>query len=421
MTPRLIAIAIIVGASASIVPVAARAQDCRAGCRADTKTCVQANRVTMLACKEGCRIGDPTSVRSCRRGCTTTFHSAKIACLTDRSGCVGVCSPPSPPGSCDGAFLDTCGRQLATCARGVVARAKACVAACKTAADRLVCLQTCAQTARTDAALCVSGFDDCTAPCRPTTTTTLPHLCEPGATAGTCGGECPSGLICAPPPIPSAIALACVCQSPSGLGRCFITVDRPCSDEPCGPGQPCTNPNEICSSACLATTTTTTTLPGCTMDTECDDGNPCTADRCIDGACEHACMCLDATGATSCCPGPAALCARPCGVDASGTCGGTCPAGATCESGSSSTVSCGCVSGFGGPCGGNVLVSPPTCATGLVCEQSNPDATGKCVADTCVPFFASGCSQTSDCCSPCSTLGMAPCFVCLQGQCVGAP
>jgi phenylpropionate dioxygenase-like ring-hydroxylating dioxygenase large terminal subunit len=49
------------------------------------------------------------------------------------------------------------------------------------------------------------------------------------------------------------------------------------------------------------------------------------------------------------------------------------------------------------------------------------DATGKCVADTCVPFFASGCSQTSDCCSPCSTLGMAPCFVCLQGQCIGAP
>jgi hypothetical protein len=420
MTPRLIATAIIVGASTIIVSAAAWAQDCRVGCMVDTKACVQTNRVAMLACKEACRGGDPTSVRSCRRGCAMAFHSARSACLTDRSGCVGVCPPP--PRSCDDGFLDACGRQLATCARGVVARAKACVAGCKTAADRLACLQICAQTGRIDAALCASGFDDCTTPCRPptTTTTTLPHPCGPEPTAGTCGGECPSGLICAPPPIPSATALACVCQAPSGLGRCFITVDGQCSDEPCGPGQPCINPNEICWPACLATTTTTT-LPGCTKDTECDDGNPCTADRCIDGTCDHACLCLDATGVSSCCPGPAALCAGPCGVDASGTCGGVCPAGATCESGSNGAASCVCVSGLDGPCGGNVLVPPPTCAPGLVCAQSNPDATGTCVAGTCIPFFASGCTQTSDCCSPCSTLGKAPCFVCLQGQCIGAP
>jgi hypothetical protein len=338
MTPRIVAITIMFGVSSIVMPAAARAQRCSAGCMAETKACILTNRVALLACKQGCRDAGPSAaVRSCRGGCKTSFRSAKVVCLTDRAGCVDACSPPPAPSSCDGAFLDSCGRQLATCARGVVATAKGCVEGCGTATDRLPCLQACAETARMDNARCASGFADCIVPCRPPTTTT-------------------------------------------------------------------------------------TTLPsGCTMDADCDDGNPCTADRCVGGTCDHACLCVDAAGATTCCPGPAASCTRPCGLDASRTCGGTCPTGATCEAASGNTVSCGCVSGLGGPCGGNIFAPPPTCAPGLVCKQSNPDATGTCVEGTCIPFFATGCTQTSDCCDPCSVLGRAPCAVCLEGQCVGTP
>lgn len=60
-------------------------------------------------------------------------------------------------------------------------------------------------------------------------------------------------------------------------------------------------------------TTTTTTLPGgeCKGDGECDDGNPCTSDRCVGGTCVHDCLCVGPSGNLTCCPGPAAECPPP--------------------------------------------------------------------------------------------------------------
>jgi hypothetical protein len=171
---------------------------------------------------------------------------------------------------------------------------------------------------------------------------------------------------------------------------------------------------------------TSTTLPGqaCQTDVDCDDGNGCTHDACLNGMCAHVCLCLTPEGVPACCPGPAALCVRPCGSDASGACGGRCPSRASCETAPGATM-CGCVSGPGGPCGGNIFATPPVCAAGLVCQQTNPDATGVCVSTTtttpCIPFFQFGCSVTSDCCQPCGPGIIPPCAVCLQGHCVGAP
>jgi hypothetical protein len=56
------------------------------------------------------------------------------------------------------------------------------------------------------------------------------------------------------------------------------------------------------------TTSTTTTLPGgpCGTDGDCNDGNPCTADRCVVGSCVHECLCVGPGGTSTCCPGPAA-------------------------------------------------------------------------------------------------------------------
>jgi hypothetical protein len=160
--------------------------------------------------------------------------------------------------------------------------------------------------------------------------------------------------------------------------------------------------------------------PECVHDADCDDGNACTVDTCNDGVCEHGCVCADPAGGASCCPGPAALCVKPCGL-AGGVCGGSCPSGATCEAGASTAAACRCVSGEGGPCGGNVFAPPPVCAPGLVCKQANPDATGTCEPAQCIPFFQDGCSTTADCCEPCGNGRIAPCAVCLNGRCEGAP
>jgi hypothetical protein len=66
-------------------------------------------------------------------------------------------------------------------------------------------------------------------------------------------------------------------------------------------------------------------------------------------------------------------------------------------------------------------VARTRCAPGLVCKQDNPDVMGVCVASTCIPFFTAGCTQTTDCCQPCGVGVIAPCAVCIQGSCVGAP
>ena len=371
---RVLGFATLLASLTTLMPSTASARPCPMGCSRQAGACVQTARVNLLTCLAGCRATTPAA-GGCADACTTTFRAAKSACRADRVTCSEMCPPPPPPSSCAGAFLDTCGAELAACARGVVVQAKACVQACKGVADQVGCLGGCAAAAEAGAAGCAASFDACVGRCRPTTTTT-------------------------------------------------------------------------------------TTLPGqpCTSDAQCNDGNPCTADHCDNGVCEHACLCLDASGAPNCCPGPAELCVRPCGMDASGVCGGVCagpdevcsssggtcacmpiappcgvdaggmcggacPTGATCEPLpiATPTLPCGCVSGLGGPCGGNIFPEPPVCGPGLVCQQSNPDVTGACVQGSCIPFFADGCTQTSDCCSPCTVLHRAPCAVCLQGRCDGTP
>ena len=128
---------------------------------------------------------------------------------------------------------------------------------------------------------------------------------------------------------------------------CRSTVVRHERSLPCVPCEGGTTTTTVAS-------TTSTTLATCQTDSDCDDGNPCTADTCQGGVCEHGCVCATPSG-TTCCPGPSALCVA-------------------------------------------------TTTTTM----------------PCIPFFQSGCSVTSDCCQPCGPF-RAPCAVCLQGKCEGAP
>jgi hypothetical protein len=195
---------------------------------------------------------------------------------------------------------------------------------------------------------CPTATDVCSAACGPSPTGTCFDLLMRKCTREPCS----AARACLP-------NQACVatCPPPPPAGRCFVTVDLACSDEPCDAAHPCRNPNEVCSPACLASTTTTSTLPSpCHSDADCDDGNGCSVDRCVDGACEHVCICVGPTGVATCCPGPAALCVRP----------------------TTTTL-------------------------------------------PCIPFFQNGCSTSADCCEPCGNGRIAPCAVCIGGTCVGAP
>lgn len=192
----------------------ASAQTCPAGCGVQKKACLQTARMTKLACKLDCRTNSPpTGLGACMRACTDTFRAAKGTCNADHSSCLGMCSPPTPPPS---GCLETCGQDLATCARGVVAAARACVSGCRTAPDRLACLQGCAAAAQAGAAMCAADFATCVTGCG---VPPPPPTCGFDPTQGVCAGDCPPGLSCRPPPPGSFTLLACVCRpagSPSG-------------------------------------------------------------------------------------------------------------------------------------------------------------------------------------------------------------
>ena len=320
---------------------------------------------------------------------------------------------PLPSAAYGAACPRGCARQAKACVQTAHVRLRGCLAECRTTAAGRDCASACSAAFRAAKAACSADRASCVGLCNPPP----PTSCA-GAFLDTCGQELG---VCAREVVTRAKQCVRGCKGVSDPVGCLAVCAAAAQT---GTTQ-CAADFGTCVGRCRPpATTTTTTLPGqpCTSDAQCDDGNGCTVDRCMDGTCEHACVCLDATGAVSCCPGPAALCARPCGVDAGGVCGGACPTGATCENlPTAATPTCGCVSGLGGPCGGNIVPDPPVCGPGLVCRQSTPDAVGVCVQATCIPFFANGCTETSDCCDPCTVLGRAPCAVCLQGQCVGTP
>ena len=110
--------------------------------------------------------------------------------------------------------------------------------------------------------------------------------------------------------------VTCCRTRADGGKRCSVrSGGQPCSAPP--GGSACAGTASSCCDACAAAscaapaTTTTTLRPRCGSDLDCDDGNGCSVDRCIDGTCQHECVCVGPGGSASCCPGPAAQCPSP--------------------------------------------------------------------------------------------------------------
>jgi len=361
--------------------------------------------------------------------CTDQACSDEHTCAANQR-CVLQCPPPTPVAQCSSVPCD------GTC---VISPACPPGEACPELRQH----GRCASDANGNCA-CVPVSPEPTRTARPTPTPQCQDL--------PCGGPCTIGPSCQLgkpcPEFPTRLG-AC---APGAAGNCECVPVSPqptptrkppqCSAAPCGgscalcpdcqPGMDCPEKIPCRQGTCQADASgvcqcvpaqlpTPTARPTCASDADCNDANVCTADHCAGGRCEHACVCVTANGASRCCKGPGELCVRLCGADGAGTCGGVCPPGADCQAQPTAPAGCGCVSDAGGPCGGNLFAPPPVCASGLVCQQQLPDATGVCVAANCVPLFTSGCSQTSDCCEPCGDGTRAPCGVCVNGTCVGAP
>jgi len=108
--------------------------------------------------------------------------------------------------------------------------------------------------------------------------------------------------------------VACCRSTAAGADRCRLVDPSRCT--PSAGGGACIASVASCCDACAdasctpVTTSTTTTVPtkACAVDTDCDDGNGCSVDRCVGGTCRHECVCVGPAGGVSCCPGPAAQC-----------------------------------------------------------------------------------------------------------------
>src|SRR5262245_2033026 len=107
--------------------------------------------------------------------------------------------------------------------------------------------------------------------------------------------------------VESVLPAQCRCCGPvAGYRRCVASLVR---HEVRAKGVPRTCKGKVKRDALVACPLprVATACNNCSSDVACNDGNPCTVDRCVDGTCEHGCICVEPGSALGCC-GPGPLC-----------------------------------------------------------------------------------------------------------------
>lgn len=193
-----------------------------------------------------------------------------------------------------------------------------------------------------------------------------------------------------------------------------------------------------------------TTIPDCSNDVDCSDGDPCTNDVCTAGVCSNP----PATAGTPCGSSADADCDNPDGCDGAGAClPNPAPDGAACSSDGNACTADTCSGGVcahslaaaGTPCGSSADTqcdNPDACnaagqcqtnnaANGSACNDGNACTTGDaCQAGACVGGPAPNCNDgdgcTTDSCKPSAGCQHSPAFcppdrICQDGVCVPAP
>ncbi len=190
-------------------------------------------------------------------------------------------------------------------------------------------------------------------------------------------------------------------ESDAGMGGCMADTD-------CDDGNACTT-DRCVGGACLNLETpagSACSLPdgsdgvcdgagnctGCTDDAQCDDGNPCTDDACnASGACEHTDTaaggsCALADGSDGMCDGAGACvqCTDDTHCDDGNPCtDDACNASGACEhTDTAAGGSCALASSASGYCDGAGVCAQ--CTDDTHCDDGNPCTMNRCVAGTCL-------------------------------------
>jgi hypothetical protein len=254
-----------------------------------------------------------------------------------------------------------CGMQKKACLQTARVAKLACKLDCRASAGPAnlgTCLRGCTEQFGTAKTTCAGDHAACLGSCPPNP--------PPGSCTGAFLDGCSQNL--------AACARGVVAQAKTCVQGCQTASDRlACL-------QGCAATAQQGAATCAANFETC--VAACACPTGCDDGNPCTADRCVNGICEHACLCVDATGALSCCPGPAALCVRPCGLDASGVCGGACAASNEMCIASGATCTC---TPIPPACGDTFPACNGSCPAGSSCTSLTGAPVCQCVPTPCQP------------------------------------
>ncbi len=259
-----------------------QAQDCFDGCAAERTSCVRTARVAFRACRAACfGSEEPASLASCIRTCRDGWRQARRDCRSALVECGASClgAAAAAAGNECGA---ACATQLRACLASRTLSFSACALQCRSTNEPVRCWQECAGAVHEGASACTTAFRSCLEQCQGP----VPDPCA-------CGTPCTSSSgrpgIC----LPAAPGRACQCVEPAcAVSQCIDLRSGRCTGEPCSASQPCSKPEEVCDF--LALRCPCTEAKPCTADPDCDDGRPCTLDRCTASGCQHSCVCANA-------------------------------------------------------------------------------------------------------------------------------
>ena len=314
-----------------VFPGPAHSQECSKACTRGRAVCTMQAHTALAACLQSCASGDVP----CRSSCLSGSRAALAACRAARVDCATSClSPASRSRSCAAG----CSATARACFADAFAGGTTCVQSCKAAGKPGIesCLERCAAALGGNGPTCLAAFQGC---------------------LGACQGQ--------------------------PAGACFSTMALACTAEPCGPGLPCSKPNEFCSERC-----STPPSSGTCFDVdqhECTDQACAPAQPCPEAGqtCVPICplpaphgRCFDPT-TEECTDQPCDL-TRRCAL-ANQICTLQCPM-------RTPVPQCTSV-----PCGGPCAISP-ICPPGGVCPKAVfPSRPGQCTSDAdgncaCVPI-----------------------------------